>query len=735
VIRIAALDTLRHTADLAPHPIPDRSPGMSPPTRTAPQRALAVRVLVAAAAVVALLAAFVGYATGRTPLPADFALGLVVLVGAGALARRYGIALPGNGFTSYVLGIVTYALLWRGWAFAVVVAPLAMIVGDVFLRRVSVRAALGNAAHLTAGTALSGLAYARLGGAVDAGALTAANVGPLAAALLLLPLVVNGTFYLELSLSQAFAWLDARLTVRWEAVVFLTSAALALGWLGLTTATMPLGPELVIAGALLAATAGSLRVIRMGVRADELDLVQRLSHAIAAEIDIERSFAHIQELTRELVPWEHMGLARYTPSTHQMELVADTSTPVGVTGRFQYDADAGLTGEAVRARRPLVAHGLRREQVVTRGEETPGAEVLVPLYHAGGLVGVWSVRHSDPTMYRPSDGDLLALLAPQLALMLAIAGTIQPVVGAADRTTQYVQTLTSTAGEIHASSEEVAAAAERASRGASEAAALVDAAERQAGELRKGADQVVGAGEETRDAGAAMERAADKVRAATQDAARRLTDLGATTEESVTEVQRLREVAAQVEKFSETIGFVANQTNLLALNATIEAARAGAHGRGFAVVADEVHKLAEESGREARNVGRSVQDTRRALDRAAQLLERIRGDLRDVVQSAAEWVTELNRITEAAGGTARAGKHMAELARANAELAARIAQSLTQAKAGAQLSSQEAQTVAAAAAEQLRAIEELARGATELAQLSTDLSRTVHFVRGHDGRA
>ncbi len=373
-------------------------------------------------------------------------------------------------------------MLWRGWAFAAAVAPLAMMLGDVFLRRVSVRAALGNAAHLTAGTALTGLIYARLGGAFGAGALTAANVGPVAAALLLLPLVVNGTFYLELSLAQAFAWLDARLTARWEAVVFVTSAVLALGWLVLTTANMALGPEIVIAVALLAITAGSLRVIRLGVRADELDLVQRLSHAIAAEIDIERSFVHIQELTRELVPWEHMGLARYTPSTHQMELVADTSTPVGVTGRFQYDADAGLTGEAVRARRPLVAHGLRREQVVTRGEETPGAEVLVPLYHAGGLVGVWSVRHSDPAMYRPSDGDLLALLAPQLALMLAIAGTIQPVIGAADRTTQYVQTLTSTAEEIHASSEEVAAAAERASRGAGEAATLVDAAERQAGE-------------------------------------------------------------------------------------------------------------------------------------------------------------------------------------------------------------------------------------------------------------
>src|SRR5204862_7474800 len=133
-------------------------------------------------------------------------------------------------------------------------------------------------------------------------------------------------------------------------------------------------------------------------------------------------------------------------------------------------------------------------------------------------------------------------------------------------------------------------------------------------------------------------------RTAAQGAGRQLTDLGATTDESATEVGRLREVAAQVERFSETIGFVANQTNLLALNATIEAARAGIHGRGFAVVADEVHKLAEASGREARNVGKAVQDTRRALDRAAQLIERIRGDLGQVVQTSASWVQDLDRI-------------------------------------------------------------------------------------------
>jgi methyl-accepting chemotaxis protein len=472
-------------------------------------------------------------------------------------------------------------------------------------------------------------------------------------------------------------------------------------------------------------------VLRLGVRADELNLIQRLAQAIAAELTLSRSFERVQELTRQLVPWEQMGFARYDPRTRQMELVADTAAQPGAT--FRFDSDAGLTGEALRLRRPVVAHGLARDQVIVPGGETPGSEMLVPLYHAGQLVGLWSVRHSDPAMYRQSDGDLLELLAPQLALMVAIDGSLRPVTNASDQTTQYVQTLTATAEQIQASSEEVAAAAQRASHGAGEAANLVTTAAREAGQLKDSAAELAAAGDRTRDAGAQMEKTADRVRTGTQNAVRQLTDLGATTEESAAEVGRLRDVAAQVEKFSETIGFVANQTNLLALNATIEAARAGIHGRGFAVVADEVHKLAEASGREARNVGKSVQDTRRALDRAAQLIERIRGDLGQVVQNSAAWVQDLDRIADAAAETARAGKQVAEIGRQSAHLATKITETLGQARTGVQTSSQEAQAVAAAAAEQLRAIQDLAHGATELSALAEQLAQALRFIRGENG--
>ena len=693
--------------------------------------ALSLRVIVSLAGLAAFGAGLVAYARGTAPAGDNLVLAGVALIVAAALSRRYGIALPGNGFSSYVVGVMLLAMLDRGWAFAAVVAPFAMFVGDILLRRLPVRAALNNAGHLTVGTTLVGLMYDRMGGQTGAAALTSNNLGLVVLVIVLLPIVVNGTFYLDLALGKTMAWVDARLTLRWETIIYLTSVGLALGWLALTHAAMPSGPTALVAAGLVVATVGSAYVIRLGVHADELRLVQRLAQAIAAEMSLTRSFTRVQELTRQLVPWEQMGFARYDARARQMELLADTAARPDTV--FRFDADAGLTGEAVRLHHAVVAHGLAKDQVIVPGAETPGAEMLVPLYHAGQLVGLWSVRHSNPAMYRNSDGELLELLAPQLALMVAIEGSLRPVTGASDQTTQYVQTLTATTEEIHASSEEVAASAQRASEGAAQAATLVTAAAREAEQLKESAGELATAGDRTRDAGAQMEKTAEKVRVGTQGAVRQLTDLGATTEESAAEVRRLRDVAAQVEKFSETIGFVANQTNLLALNATIEAARAGVHGRGFAVVADEVHKLAEESGREARNVGKSVQDTRRALDRAAQLLERIRGDLGEVVQNSADWVKDLDRIAEAAAETARAGKRVADVGRQSAELAARITQTLGQARTAAQTSTQEAEAVAAAASEQLRAIEDLAHGATELSTLADKLSQALRFMRGENG--
>lgn len=705
---------------------------MSPLLRLRLDRAAIVQTLVALGAVAAIVAAAVALATGR----ADLGPGVefLALVGIGAVVRRYGIGLPGHGFASYLLGVVAFAVLDRGWPVAVIVAPLAIVVGDVALRRLQLRTALGSAAHVTLGSAVAGMFYAWLGGATGSGALTTANVGRLIAFLAVLPVLVNGTFYLELALRRTVIRAHAGLTARWEALVCSVSGALAVAWLALTHSSLGPGVATTLGALLAAATAMSLSVLRRAVRADELQLIQELSQAVTGGISLSRSFTRIQELTRRLVPWEQMGFARYDSRSNQMERVSDTAGPgrVGATPH-RADAGAGLIGKAIRLGRPLVTRVGPNDQVVASGDEIPGSAVLVPLHHAGQLVGLWSVRHSDPGTYRETDGEVLALLAPQLALMLAVESSVQPVVGASERTTAYIKTLTATMQQIQTSSQDVTGAAQRASHGAVQATRLVVAAASESATLKQNAAEVAAAGEATRTAGAQMEQTASKVRQETQGAVRQLTGLGATAEESASEVRRLREVAEQVERFSETIGFIANQTNLLALNATIEAARAGVHGRGFAVVADEVHKLAEQSGREARNVGKSAQDTRRALDRAVQLLERMRADLGEVVRGSSAWVQDLDGIAEAASGTARAGKRVADVARAIAELSGRITQSLEQAREAAVASTRETEPVAAAAAHQLTAIENLVRGAGELTALAGYLAEAVRLVRGGNG--
>jgi methyl-accepting chemotaxis protein/putative methionine-R-sulfoxide reductase with GAF domain len=705
---------------------------MSPLPRLRAVPATLVPTVVSLGALAAIGVAFAGYASQRLVTTGSFGLALIGLVVVGALTRRFGIALPGNGFSSYVLGVTTFAVLERGWEFAAVAALLLTVLGDVVLRRLPLRLAASNAAHLTAGSALVGVIYEQMGGATGSLALEADNIGPIAALVVLMMVVVNGSFYFQLMLSRTIAWVDARLTARWEAIVYAASIGLSVAWFWLFHTTLPLGAWILIAAALAGATVVSVYVIRLAVHADELLLVQRLSRAIATDINLSRTFGHIQETTRRLVPWEHLGFARYDPTRRQMELVADTAVQDGDRTDFRFDADAGLTGEAVRTRRPIVARNLARGDTVAPGKDRTGSEILVPLFHGEQLIGLWSIRHSDPWMYRASDADILNLAAPQIALILALERAVRPVVDASDQMTQYVQTMTATTQEIHASSQEVAASAQRASQEARRATELVATAASDAAELQQGAIDVTAAGDQTREAGERVEHAAGRVRAATQETVRRLRDLGQSTEEGAAEMSRLREAAAQVERFSEAIGFVANQTNLLALNATIEAARAGVHGHGFAVVAEEVHKLAEEAGREARNVGKSVQETLRVLDRGGRLLERIRDGLGVVVDSSTDLLPELDAIAEVAAGTARSGKRVAEVARANAQRAARMAQSLGEAQNGAGTSAQEAEAVAAAAAEQLRAIEDLAQGATELSTVAERLAQAVDFIRGSE---
>jgi len=67
-------------------------------------------------------------------------------------------------------------------------------------------------------------------------------------------------------------------------------------------------------------------------------------------------------------------------------------------------------------------------------------------------------------------------------------------------------------------------------------------------------------------------------------------------------IKRLGESSQEIGEIVELISDITEQTNVLALNAAIQAASAGEAGRGFTVVAEEVQRLAERSAEATRQI-------------------------------------------------------------------------------------------------------------------------------------
>jgi len=118
------------------------------------------------------------------------------------------------------------------------------------------------------------------------------------------------------------------------------------------------------------------------------------------------------------------------------------------------------------------------------------------------------------------------------------------------------------------------------------------------------------------------------------------------SEEMRQAMNAIKNASTDVSKIIKTIDEIAFQTNILALNAAVEAARAGEAGMGFAVVADEVRNLAQRSAKAAKETSTMIETAIARSDMGAQVNEKVRLAVEDVVKKSKHVADRLGEIVE-----------------------------------------------------------------------------------------
>ncbi len=144
-------------------------------------------------------------------------------------------------------------------------------------------------------------------------------------------------------------------------------------------------------------------------------------------------------------------------------------------------------------------------------------------------------------------------------------------------------------------------------------------------------------------------------------------NLSEATKTGKTSIEEISVLVGEIEKssnglseMSNVIQQIASQTNLLAMNAAIEAAHAGEFGKGFSVVADEIRKLAESSGKEAKQISEVLKKVKSLIDSTFGKTVAVKQDIDNIVTLAVQVSNQEDVVKNAVSEQNEGGQQLLE---------------------------------------------------------------------------
>ena len=352
-------------------------------------------------------------------------------------------------------------------------------------------------------------------------------------------------------------------------------------------------------------------------------------------------------------------------------------------------------------------------------------------------------------MRQCADGDLTRRMDPDAEneAMAEIAHEFNAMIAELERTAAHLSRF---AVAVDEASERVAASAEDVGDASEQVGesirAIADGADRQHDLLQSVASEMDDLAETIEAVAATSDEVADLAersaetgiegREAAQATVEGMRRIEAESAETVEEIERLEAEMEAIDDLVETVTEVAEQTNMLAVNANIEAARADGATEGFVAVAQEVKDLAEQTRA-------ATEDIETRIDRLKAQTGRTAEAVRDTSEQVAEHADTVERTAAALDAVAdhaqRTNDGVQRINDTTREQAASIRQVVALADEATTVSertSEESETVAAAADRQTTALADVSLSATSLGGRAHRLSEMLDdFETDVDGES
>lgn len=345
----------------------------------------------------------------------------------------------------------------------------------------------------------------------------------------------------------------------------------------------------------------------------------------------------------------------------------------------------------------LLAAALRRDALnrltITAGQNQRNQEAILRLLDEMG-----SLAEGDLTVEATVTEDITGAIADSINFAVeALRNLVETINDTSVQVASAAQETQSTAMHLAEASDHQAQEITSASSAVNDIAVSIEEVSRNSSESSQVAGRSVSIASKGAETVRRTIQGMDTIREQIQDTSKR--------------IKRLGESSQEIGNIVELINDIAEQTNILSLNAAIQAATAGESGRGFAVVADEVQRLAER----ASNATKQIE----------ALVKTIQTDTNEAVISMEQTTTEVVNGARLAEDAGEALSEIETVSKHLADLIQNISEAAQQQSAAAASISSTMNVIQEITTQTSIGTSQTAESIGNLAELATDLRRSV----------